>query len=92
MGTLGTGGVKQVKLCRNVNYMNEWCRFARLSHQCLSHWNSNQEMVVDVVYPHAQYLHGECMAAVFVSKLRGCHGFAKLHEACDSSLFAGTRR
>ena len=49
-------------------------------------------MVVDVVYPHAQYLYGECMAAVFDNKSGGSHGFAKLHETCDSSLFAGTRR
>ena len=33
-----------------------------------------------------------CVAAVFVSKSGGPHGFAKLHEACDSSLFGGTRR
>ena len=70
---------------------NGWCRFARPSHQCLSHWNLEQEMVVGVVYLHAQYLHGKCLAAVFVSKSRGSHGFTKLHEACDSSLFAGTR-
>ena len=43
-------------------------------------------MVVGVDYSHAQYLHGECMAAVFVSKSGGSHGFAKLHEACDLSL------
>ena len=49
-------------------------------------------MVVGVVYPHAQYLHGECMAAAFDSKSGGSHRFAKLHEACDSSLFAGTRK
>ena len=49
-------------------------------------------MVVGVVYLHAQYLHGECMAAVFVSKSVGSHGFAKLHEARDSRLFSGTRR
>ena len=48
--------------------------------------------MVGVVCPHAQYLHGECMAAVFVSKSGGSHGFAELHEARDSSLFAGTKR
>ena len=38
-------------------------------------------MVVRVVYSRAQYLLGECMTAVFVSKSGGSHGFAKLHEA-----------
>ena len=47
---------------------NGWCRFARPNHQCSSHWNLEQEMVVGVVFPHAQYLHGECLAALFVSK------------------------
>ena len=78
-------------LCR-VCPGNRCCRFARPSHQCLSHWNLEQEMVVSVVYPHAQYLHGECMAAVFVSKLGGSHGFGNFHEAYDSALFAGTTR